>query len=82
MPMIQFKRVDKNLEVRIQSGVLNYEYNLTWNCNDDVYAELLKDQFNKHMEKKLESIRREAYDNGWRDAKGHKKRSDWFSRWW
>jgi len=49
---------------------------------DDVHAELLNQAFNKRMEAKLEQIRREAYNQGWKDKSAHRKKETWFSKWW
>lgn len=80
--MIQFEREDNKVKVTIQSGCINWQYYFRYQAYDEVHAELLTRQFDKHMRDKLESIRREAYEQGWKDAKGKKAKENWFSTLW
>lgn len=45
-------------------------------------AELLKKQLDSHLSSNLERIRREAYNEGWKDAKAKVKKKTWFAGWW
>lgn len=80
--MIKFTREETKVKVSIESGVINYTYHLLWNCTDDVYAELLQRQFQNKMEEKLTAIRKEAYEDGYKDGRGKKAKKSWFKCWW
>lgn len=80
--MITISRDSQKLKITVQSGILNYEYIFTWNCNDDVYAELLRRQISGKMEEHLRKIREEAYLDGYRDGRGKKAKKTWFKSWW
>jgi hypothetical protein len=52
-------------------------------CQDEPYAILLAERMQKDLSKKLEAIRRETYNEGWKDAKAKKSgKKDWFKSWW
>ena len=66
--------------------VINVSMSIGWNidlhyvrdCEMD--AILLKNQIQHDLNKKIESIRRSAYELGWKDAKSKKvKKRDWFN---
>lgn len=55
----------------------------TFQYDNDVEAALIYKLFNDSMWNKLENIRREAYQQGWADAKGKRSaKRDWFSGSW
>ena len=83
--MIEF--VKDGLEARIKiTSFFNWigdrVYTMKWNCNDSEYASLLTKRFQDTMEEKLRTIRHEAYEAGWKDAKAKKARETWFSGAW
>lgn len=52
-------------------------------CQDEPYAIMLSERMQKDLSNKLESIRREAYNEGWKDAKSKKvAKRTWFKSWW
>ena len=54
-----------------------------FNCKSDAYAILLAQRMSDDMQNKLESIRREYYNLGWKEAKSKKSpKRTWFSGWW
>lgn len=82
--MISFKRIDNKVEVQVKHGVLFNDQYFTLNINETYayQAELLTRQLNDQLQKKLEAIRKEAYEQGWKDAKAKSAKKTWFSRWW
>lgn len=83
--MFTFKRVDTLVQLEVDSNVpvQKNQFLFNWQTNDPCYAELLKDQFSKEMERRLEKIRRESYELGWKEAKSKKcAKRTWFSYWW
>lgn len=69
------------IKVNIGLGMI---YNVqVKNCEDDAYAILLRARIEKDLSDKLEAIRREAYNEGWKDAKSKKvAKRTWFKSWW
>jgi hypothetical protein len=81
--MIYIKPKDKQVELKFNVDVgTGWNYSFSWNCNDEVYAQLLAAQMNKQLGNKLELIRREAYDQGFKDAKAKRAKREWFLRVW
>lgn len=82
--MINFRVEDKNVVVYIRHGITGsgfFEQKLV--CSEPWIAILLYRQLEKEMCDKLEKIRRESYEEGWRDAKAKKSgKKTWFSRLW
>lgn len=74
-----FKR-DKQVIVQIENGPLFSNYQFDFNCGDPHYAALLTTHFNDRLASRIEAIRKEEYDKGWRDAKSKKvPKKNWFS---
>ena len=63
--------LDPNIDGRVM--ILN------WECNGDWYAHLLARKLNETLASKVESARREAYEQGYKDGKGKKAKLNWFS---
>jgi hypothetical protein len=81
--MLEIKRVNSRVHLDIQTGVLDKYYTLDLNCSNDLHAELLRRAFDAKLEKELQRIRRNAYNQGWKDAKSKKvPKATWFSKWW
>lgn len=84
MPMIKFSRSEKKVFVNIATTMGNgWWWHLFIECSDEPYAILLKERLEADMERKIESIRRESYEQGWKDAKSKKvAKKTWFNPWW
>jgi hypothetical protein len=80
--MIKFKVNEGHLRVEIETNIDNKYIFLDWKTGDGLYSELLRRQLNNNMNKNLERIREEAYEQGWKDAKAKVKKKDWFYGWW
>ena len=50
----------------------------TWECGNQYSAELLKRHLTKSLGNFLESIRRKAYETGWKDARSKKRKKTGF----
>jgi hypothetical protein len=54
-----------------------------WNTGAEWSAMLLRDAVAVAIADRLETIRKQAYEDGWKDAKAKRARSQWFERgWW
>lgn len=79
--MIEFKRSGTKLMIEVSTN-LGAKYPMYWNCNDEQYAMLLRDHVQEKMARKLEEIRREAYEQGWSDKRKRKPKQTWFKGFW
>jgi len=80
--MIDVSTSGSKVSVIIETGVDGFNLPLTWETNQQLYAILLRDSIEKHMNERLEKIRRAAYNSGWKDAKAKTKKQNWFAGWW
>jgi hypothetical protein len=69
----------KGATVQLVLPAKGYEFTLSVNLSDEVYARLLRDEFNRRIENALKDAREKSYNAGWRQAKAKEARSDWFS---
>ena len=72
------EKVVINVRVDISGVLYNFDLKYTRYCSMD--ARLLANQINKDLNKKIETIRRTAYELGWKDAKSKKvSKRNWFN---
>jgi len=79
--MIKIDRHEKQVRIRIEHGAYYNDAELWfyWNCNSELYAQLLTQQLNRHLDDRVQAIRKEEYEKGWKDAKAHRTKETWFS---
>lgn len=77
--MIQFSRSGKEVLVTIKTGIGNWEYHPKIDCTHDIHAELLKRQLENQLENLVETIRRDAYLQGWSDKTKKKRKAQYFN---
>lgn len=80
--MIQFTREGTKVRIEISSNALSKSFLFYHECGQDHFASLMDDSYQERMSQSLERIRREAYNQGWKDAKAKVKKESWFSGWW
>lgn len=81
--MINFKRDDKDAVVTLDLAVPTYDervFSFKFGCGSEVYAGLLTEAMRKAFGNAVQAARREAYNDGWRDAKAKTAKRDWFGR--
>lgn len=83
---IQFNHVGEKVECRVTIDV-PFCGPVIWTFShahtDQYYSALACQQMQKQLGDALEAIRRESYEQGWKDAKARKGgKGDWFSRQW
>lgn len=77
--MIKISRQQKDVTVNISLSI-GWNIDLTYPRSCDMDAILLSNQIQADLQKKIETIRREAYELGWKQAKSKKdKKKDWFN---
>lgn len=79
--MIQITRDGSKLviTVRGQQPIGATNFIATCDLGNEVYATLATDNLLRHLWATLTVIRERAYEQGWKDAKAHNKKADWFS---
>lgn len=77
--MIKISRQQKDVTVNISLSI-GWNIDLTYPRSCDMDAILLSNQIQADLKKKIETIRREAYELGWKQAKSKKvSKKDWFN---
>jgi len=81
--MIEFIKDGEEVLVKVNtSSSINWHIKAKFNCNSELYAALLRQELHSHLNNTLERIRKQAYEQGWKDAKARTKKETWFSGWW
>lgn len=83
MSNVTINRKGQDVELWLDAFIPNYDsrrFGFTFHCGGDVYAGLLTEHLRKRLGNLVEEARREAYEQGWKDAKAKRSKSDWFSR--
>ena len=78
-------REGESIRVSITVTIPHFDdrvFSLEWNCGSEVYAGLLTEAIRKQTQDTLEDIRRRAYEDGWKDAKGKRRKQNHFSGCW
>ena len=77
--MIKFKRLNNVVKVDFTLP-MGWTVTLQNERNSDFDAELLLRRLDDDLRQRIEKIRRDAYNLGWKEAKGKKvKKRDWFN---
>lgn len=77
--MIKFLREKAVITVTLDTTI-GWNFNATINCQTEPYALLLKTEFEKTLGERIETIRRLAYNQGWKDKQKHTLKKTWFSK--
>lgn len=80
--MIQIDRHETKVRLRIEHGLLSAngsELWLYWECDKEMFAELMENKLRKKLEDRIEAIRKEEYERGWKDAKAKRRKAIWFA---
>lgn len=81
--MINITREGTQVKVEIKSSYpLTKTYLFYWECGREDFAMLLRDNLQGSMNKALERLKTQAYNEGWKHAKAKTKKTTWFSGWW
>jgi len=78
--MVNIERNGTKVNVKLDAGYLNTIYFFSYDCGNEQYAKLLNRHINKLFDDNVESIRREAYEIGYKHGKQHTAKLTWFSR--
>lgn len=82
--MIDITREGTNLVVTLTGNwpIHGMQFSTTWPTGTEWAARLLHEHMTQHFASEMTRIRREAYAQGWKDAKGHKTKETWFLSTW
>jgi len=83
--MIRFYRKDNSVKCEVDLDVPQYESRTFYfyqDCGSPVFAGLLAMAFGTAMQDALEKIRRQAYEEGMRDAKAKTRKRKFFRLSW
>ena len=82
--MISFVRNGNKVVVKIEHGIFlsNDYFDLELHQDYDYQAELLRRAFQENLNEHIIKIKRKAYEDGWKDAKAKRKKSDYFYGGW
>lgn len=71
------------VEVTVDSGLAieRSRFQFKWETNSDWAAELLANKLRKRVGDAVQAARKEAYEEGWRDAKAKKSGKQTFFPW-
>lgn len=79
--MIEIKRNHGEVELWFDCFIPHYElrrFPFTFNCGNSEYAGLLTGKMKTALFEEMQRIRREAYEQGWSDAKAKRAKNDIF----
>jgi hypothetical protein len=78
--MITISKDEKRVKVAIKTGLYqsSSEVWLYWNCESEMFAELLAKQLRTHIEQTVEAIRKQEYERGWKDKTKRRQKSTFF----
>lgn len=77
--MIQISSLSDKVKVQITTSI-GYNFTLSYERSCEMDAVLLRNQLQEDLRKKIESIRKDAYELGWKEAKSKKvRKKDWFN---
>lgn len=54
----------------------------TWDTEREIFAQALYEKMRDAMWSNLKRIRRDAYEQGWKDAKAHRAKESYFDEGW
>lgn len=83
--MISFKRDGTVVRSDVTIFVPNYEarvFYFKWEAGSGAYAGFVSAQMQREMNAGLKAIRKDAYEQGWKDAKAKRTKEEWFSGTW
>lgn len=76
------EKVHLRVKVRPARCETNWTHTFTYEACSEPGAGMFIECLETRMGDTLEALRKEAYENGWRDAKAKAAKRSWFSRFW
>lgn len=79
--MFDITREGSKTTIKVETSI-GWSYNTSINCNDEPYEILLAQNLRNKMYEGLTQIRKEAYEQGWKDKSRKQRKEDWFAGNW
>ena len=79
--MFIFSRDNSKVKLEINTSI-GWTFTTSISCTDEPYAILLMKNMNDKMYEELTRIRREAYEQGWKDKSRKQRKSTWWTGRW
>lgn len=79
--MITVYREGKQIRMDLEIHIPNYDKRilyLYWNCENAMFAGLLSSHIGAEIRDRIEAIRRQEYEHGYKDGRGKKAKKKWF----
>lgn len=78
--MISISRYETKVKITVETGTsTGGDLWLYWECNSELFAELLTNELREKLTERLQAIRQEEYNQGWKHAKAKKAKQNWFA---
>lgn len=78
-PLLNLERSGSDVRVTAKSWTAGTTFFLVYNAGCEWAARLLLSDLDQALCNRMEKIRREAYAQGWKDAKARRRKETWFS---
>lgn len=82
--MITFERNGTDVECKVDLKMPYWDtrvFHFKWGASSEVCSSLLTKHAETALSDRLKEIRKEAYNQGWKDAKAKTKKKEWFNGW-
>jgi len=86
--MLEIRRDNTAVIIRVETdlphdcaGTITGNITFKFDMSAPSWAELLTRYLRDRLAYEVRKIRREAYEQGWKDAKSKNRKQDWFSEW-
>jgi hypothetical protein len=77
--MINISRTGSTIKITIDVDLYATKAIISeFECGNNLYAELLEMHLKKKLHETVYEVREEEYERGWKDAKHHKVKRNWF----
>lgn len=77
--MISIISDDTKVIVLLENGPLDSTYHFLFDCGDKYYASLLRQHLYNRLSTRIEEIRKEEYERGYKDGRSKRAKKSWFS---
>lgn len=81
-PIISLDRNARRLTLFVKIPLTGDTFDFSFHAETEWSARLLANAVLEAFNHAMKRVRREAYEQGWRDAKAKRRKEDWFSTEW
>lgn len=79
--MIQVTRNGTKTQIQVESGypLQSGYYYFNYDCGNEEFARLLADHFERKLIDRIDAIRKEEYNRGYKDGRAKRAKATWFA---